>query len=252
MDYSVDPLRDGLSKVELIDSMGTDESIVRAARVSYAKDANPRGHRNKLREFFKLPSTKRRERDEQAAKDAKLIDFLVRNRHTSPLEHTYLTFHIKCPLFVRSQWHRHRMWSYNEVSRRYTSEELEFYVPPSTAWRKQNKTGNKQGSEEGDIESIVRHYYTLRANDIARDTLQLYNQMVEDGVAREQARMILPQNLYTRFYASANLHSVAHFVNLRSDPHAQWEIRVFSNAIDEMMRERFPVTWRAVEEHWLQ
>lgn len=245
---SFDPLGDGKSSLELIDSMGNDASVVRSARVSYYGDLKPKP---KLRNLLKGPKKRKTEREEKALGDARLINYLVRNRHTSPLEHTYVTFHVKCPLFVRSQWHRHRMWSYNEVSRRYTTEDIEFHFPRASELRKQNADGgNKQGSyalvdddEEGDIEGMLRS--VTNASYIA------YRTMVDQGYANEQARMVLPQNLYTRFYASANLHSIAHFTKLRSDEHAQPEIRVYSEAIEQVMRRLYPVTWRAIEEHWL-
>lgn len=248
MKYSFDPLEDGKSSLELVDWMGSDASVVQSARVSYSGDSPTIRKGNRLLELF----TRRYEKQKkaQAAKDMKLIDFLVRNRHTSPLEHTYVTFHVKCPLFVRSQWHRHRMWSYNEISRRYTNENIEFYLPDAFDLRKQNDKGNKQGSyavsdsDDRDMEDLIR--------SMSHQALGAYDTLVGAGYANEQARMVLPQNLYTRFYASANLHSIAHFVNLRSDEHAQPEIRVFSEAIEKVMRKLYPDTWGAVEQHWFQ
>ncbi len=213
-----DPLGDGLSDLSLIDHMGDDSSIVRAARVSYSGDD---------RTGVDLEG------------DAKLLRYLLRHGHTSPLEHTAVTFHVKCPLFVRSQWHRHRIASYNEVSRRYTSEEIEFYYP--TELRMQD-VKNRQGSVGTWIGEEDYHWYM---RDCVKNCLELYEKMLADGIAREQARMFLPQNLYTRFYYTANLHSILHFYRLRADEHAQWEIRQYAQAIGDIMGQLFPVTWSA-------
>lgn len=214
---SYDPLNDGLSRLELVDSMGCDDSIVRAARVSYSGDDTT---------------------GKDPERDRKLLRYLLDNGHTSPLEHTAVTFHVKCPLFVRSQWHRHRMASYNEVSRRYTSEEIEFYFPPLL---RAQDTKNKQGS----LESIKNLELTSLLHDQTKMAYDAYQMLIDAGVGREQARMVLPQNLYTRFYYTANLHSILHFYRLRADEHAQWEIRVYAEAIGEIMSNLFPVTWTA-------
>lgn len=216
-----DVLQDGISKIALVDSMGSDESVVRAARVSYAGDD-------------------RTGIDKEG--DAKLIRYLASHAHTSPFEHTAVTFYVKCPLFVRSQWHRHRTWAYNEVSRRYTNENLEFHIPRRL--RKQNKEGNKQGSRMSEV--MWESWFIEGMERVTEDALHIYNDMIDDGVANEQARMILPQNLYTEFYATVDLHNLSHFIKLRSDPHAQEEIRVYSDAMRDITREIFPVSMEAL------
>ncbi len=215
---SYDPLGDGISRLEYIDHMGSDDSILRAARVSYYND----------NEIY-AP-----ERDE------KLLHYLIDHNHTSPLEHTAVTFMVKCPLFIRSQWQRHRMASYNEVSRRYTSEEIDFYIPPTL---RVQDTKNRQasiGEYIGDVDfsGLIKEYDNT--------CYRLYQAMLDQNVARELARMVLPQNLYTRFYYTANLHSILHFYRLRADEHAQPEIQVYAKAISSIMSELYPITWKAV------
>lgn len=218
-----DPLADGISDLSVVQSMGSDLIVANAARVSYGKD----------RPVW------------DAEKDPKLIRFLLKNKHTSPFEHCMATFHVACPLFVRSQWHRHRTWAYNEISRRYTSEDIQFYVPK--VWRAQD-IKNKQSSLIGVIPERIQKEALAHETVVRSHAIEAYNAMIGDGVSREQARMILPQNLYTRFYATASLHNIMHFCTLRSDQHAQWEIRVFSDAISKEMMRLFPVSWGAYEE----
>lgn len=215
----MDVLKDGKSDIHVLDSMGSDGSVVRAARVSYAGD-NRTGV--------------------DKSGDAKLINYLARNGHTSPFEHTYVTLHVKCPLFVRSQWHRHRMWSYNEISRRYTSEDIEFYFPTELRYQDSKNRQGSYGTFEGEED------YEWYMRDCVKSCLDLYNKMLDDGIAREQARMFLPQNLYTRFYASANLHSISKFLKERMDPHAQLEIRVYAEEMYRQVNELFPVSMSAL------
>ncbi len=224
--YTTDVLGDGISDISIESRMGTDLSVVRAARVSYQKD---QGH-------------------EWQEKDAKLIKFMADHGHGTPFEHTAITFHVACPLFVVRQWHRHRIgWSYNEVSRRYTSEDIEFYFPTAFGWRMQDSK-NKQASVQElwtiDIEKAldlsnlaIRWTYGLK---------DFYDLLLDHGIGREQARMFLPQNLYTRFYATCNLRSAAHFINLRADEHAQQEIRCYAESMREQLRELFPVSIAAL------
>lgn len=184
--------------VELLDHMGNDNTVVSAARVSYLGESKG------------------------TVQDAKLIHYLMRHRHTSPFEQVEFQFRVKCPLFVRSQWHRHRTWSYNEVSRRYTSENIEFYTPTNLRVQAED---NKQASLNATVHVADRVFgHSFKS-------LELYNEFIENGVAREQARMVLPQNMYTTFYAKTDLHNLLHFIGLRSDEHSQWEIRQYSDAM---------------------
>ena len=192
--------------------MGSEVTIVNAARVSFGKQRNEMGER-----------------------DAQLLRYLIAHRHTSPLEHVVFTFLIHCPLFVRSQWHRHRSWSFNEISRRYTSVDIEFYVPP--VFRAQAED-NRQASILSDaLDQDTCRDLTTAHHQAAFD---LYNRLLEMGVCREQARGILPQNLLTTFWGTVDLHNLIGFLELRDSPHAQWEIREYAHAIKELVRPFVP------------
>lgn len=211
--------------IEIVSSMGTDSSVVNAARVSFNNDQS-------------AVDTER---------DIKLIKYLLINGHTSPFEHVTFTFHVKCPLFIRSQWMRHRTWSFSEISRRYTSEDIDFYIPTSLRVQDEN---DRQASKEEFLEEIFPGESVEKSLTIMSEhALQNYYWMLDIGVAREQARMILPQNMYTRFYATVDLHNLLHFIKLRSSSHAQYEIRCYSDAILSLIEEYVPLTikaWRDV------
>lgn len=191
--------------VELQDFMGDDLSIVNAARVSFLGESKG------------------------DIKDKKLLNYLLRHAHTSPFEMVEFKLRVKCPLFVARQWMRHRVWNYNEVSRRYTSEELDFYIPET--WRLQS-TDNKQCSS-GDAEQQMQAQFTQQMQQHVEQALNTYNKMIDAGIAREQARMVLPQNMYTTFVGKVDGHNLMHFMKLRMDEHAQYEIRVYADAIYE-------------------
>ncbi len=209
--------------VALIDHMGDDTTIVNAARVSFGKRIE-----------------KMDERDE------KLIRYLLKNRHTSPFEHVQFQFHVKCPLFVRSQWHRHRTWSYNEISSRYTEVKEEFYVP--SMFRRQS-TSNKQASVEEPAEETCFNVYRGEKTgteeayiESCKMAIKQYKELLKAGVARELARAVLPQAMYTQFYATVDLHNLLHFIELRIHPHAQWEIQQYARAILKLIQPIVPVT----------
>lgn len=209
-------LEDGIGFIELMEVMGNDNTIVNTARLSYLGDS------------------KGQERDK------KLLMYLWENKHTSPFESVVYRMRVKCPLFVRSQWMRHRTASYNEISRRYTSEELEFYIPEK--WRTQD-TKNKQSSVEPHKQY---RYWSEYITDHTNNTLKIYEAMLADNIAREQARMILPQSMYTMFYVVVNLHNLMHFVTLRNSSHAQWEIKVYAEAIlEHFIKEQNPWVYEA-------
>jgi len=219
---------DGIGTVEYVQHMGDDLTIVNSARVSFGKQKN--------------------ELDER---DKKLIKYLIRNKHTSTLEHNVLTLRFKVPLFVRAQHHRHRTWSYNEISRRYTDENLEFYLPGD--FRTQHKS-NRQASNEKDlINPIVQMYFpdcsvpvNMRASEIVnnhvKDSLKIFDDLLTAGVCREQARMVLPQNLYTEYYGTCNLNNLIKFIELRIDSHAQWEIQRVAQACLDIATYLWPET----------
>lgn len=203
----------GQGWIGLVDKMGTEASIVNAARVSFGKM-----------------------RSEMDERDIKLLRYLLENRHTTPLEHVTFTFLVHCPLFVRSQWHRHRTWSYNEISRRYTEVDLEFYVPPEihaqAASDRQASTVAPEEMNQDALREMIR-----KANDAS---LACYNELLKNGVCREQARGVLTQNLMTTFWATVDLGNLIKFIDLRSSAHAQWEIRQYSDAIKELIKPYFP------------
>lgn len=171
--------------------------------------------------------------------DVKLMTFLDDNNHMSPFEHQSATFLLEVPLFIRSQIHRHRTFAYNEISRRYTEENLEFWVP--TTSRKQAKS-NRQASEDGEL-LVSQDDCEVTYTGLAENALEAYDYLLEVGVAREQARAVLPQSLLTKFYMSGNLRNWAHFVSLRTDEHAQQEVRVVAERISEKLQELWPTAW---------
>ena len=210
---------DGQGQAQLIDVMGNDKRVVDAARVSFLKDNH---------EVARL-----------SQRDEKLIHFLASHGHTSPFEHCAATFLITCPLFVRSQIMRHRTFSFNEVSRRYTSEQISFWTPGSM--RGQAKD-NLQCSE-GEIESSEAEGVFKLAVEFA---LASYHQLLEQGVSRELARGLLPQSTYTTFYMTGNLHNWSKFIKLRDHEHAQPETREVARQIRNTLEERFPISMAAL------
>lgn len=212
---SIDTL-DGQGFIQLVQQTGTDQTIVDAARVSYGRDLQ------------------NMDRD----RDKKLIKYLLTNNHTSPFEHVTFTFHVKAPLFITRQWMRHRTWSFNEISARYTQVESDYYTP--TAFRKQSAS-NKQMSDgiiAGDNASTLLEAYenSIQASIAAYDTL------ITQGVSREMARAVLPQAMFTRFYATVNLHNLMHFIRLRAHEHAQNEIQEYAKSLWILARKHTPVT----------
>jgi thymidylate synthase (FAD) len=209
------------SDVKLIGSHGSDKTIVSAARVSY--NSSSKGE----------------------DKDRKLIRYLLTNHHTSPFEHVTFTVRASVPLFVARQWMRHRTWSYNEVSYRYTQPEMEFYRP--TEYRKQS-TSNKQMSE-GVIsdEKIARRLNEGYTRAVV-EAVETYQDMIDEGVSRELARMVLPTSLFTHFYASVDLHNLLKFLELRLHEHAQPEIQEVAAKLLDIVRPLVPWTVEIWEE----
>jgi thymidylate synthase (FAD) len=200
--------------VDLVDTMGNDLSIVRAARVSYGKDST------------------------DPEKDKKLINFLLKNDHGTPFEHTSLTFHVKAPIFVTRQWMRHRIGnSFNEISGRYMEMKEEFYIPSSlrTQIGKNYQYTPLLNSTNG-IDKIIKHYET---------TFKFYKELLTNGVAKEQARAVLPLGMYTEFYWTVNTRSLMNFITLRLEEHAQEEIREYARVLLEYFKETFPWTCEA-------
>lgn len=170
--------------------------------------------------------------------DKKLMKYLADHKHMTPFEYQHATFLVECPLFIRSQIHRHRTFAFNEISRRYTSENLEFWVP--TTVRKQS-TNNKQASD-GEHEDQSPALWM----ESAETCLDIYNAMVERGIPREQARAVLPQSLLTKFYMGGVLRNWVHFIELRRDPHAQKEVQIIAERIAEELRKLWPESCAAL------
>lgn len=217
---------DKVGAVELVDHMGSDLSIVNAARVSFGA-----------------------EKESVDEKDIKLINYLMKHNHSSPFEHCVLTFKFTVPLFIRSQHHRHRTWAYNEISRRYTSVDMQFYSPE--VFRTQHKS-NRQASNSELIDpelynGVSTASASVRAHHAA--SLYLYNNLIKSGVCREQARGVLPQNLYTQYYGTVNLHNLLKFVSLRVHEGAQWEIQQVAKSCLKIARKLYPHSVQAFEKH---
>ena len=206
-----------------IDHMGSDLSTVNAARVSFGK------HRTEMKEG-----------------DTKLIHYLAKHKHISPFGHAFASFHIKAPIFVARQLVKHKFLRWNEISRRYCDDNIEFYVPE--VWRGKSKD-KKQGS---DGVSVWNHGqgtgYREQEYEVMDEVAWLYSKMVRLGVAPEQARMVLPQSTMTEWYWSGSLDAFAAMCRLRCAPDTQYETRIVADQISEKLAELFPVSWTALTE----
>jgi thymidylate synthase (FAD) len=217
-------------KVEIIDSMGSDLSVVNAARVSFHKESlweNDTGHPD---------DTKLSE------KDQKLIAYLARHGHWTPFGHAFLSYRIKAPIFVARQLVKHQVGLvWNEVSRRYVDEEPEFWFPK--VWR--GKPVNAKQGSDGVVTTNESHYHCAIEMHV-NDMLALYKQMLADNIAPEQARMVLPQNMMTEWIWSGSLAAFARVVKLRKDPHAQEETREIALNIEAMVPNSLQHSWKAL------
>ena len=212
--------------VRLVDSMGGDDAIVQAARVSYGKGTS------------------------KVSQDRGLIRYLMRHRHTTPFEMVEFKFHCKMPIFVARQWVRHRTANINEYSLRYSEARDEFYYPDPENIQFQsalNKQG-RMGEVPEDLKQKVKDYF----KEISERSFAIYSELNEAGIARELARSVLPVNLYTEWYWKNDLHNLLHFIGLRSDSHAQYEIRVFSDAMAESVKAVAPFAWEAYQDYVVQ
>jgi len=223
---SIELYGDGIGHVEYIEHMGSDITVVNSARVSFGK------HKQVMDE-----------------KDEKLVRYLIKHRHTSPFEHCSVTFRFTVPLFVRSQHHRHRTWAYNEISRRYTSYDIQFYEPKE--FRTQHKSNRQASDADNCIDPVIYPdlsdiEYGMKASTLIKehhkDSLDLFNVLMKKGVCREQARGVLPQNMYTQYYGTVNMSNLLKFVSLRTHPGAQWEIQKVAQACLEIAKDLWPVS----------
>ena len=221
---------DGIGYLALVDCMGSDLDVINAARHSFSV-----------------------EHTEFTEADRKLINYLWNNKHTTPFEHCVMKFSIKVPLYVAKQHMRHRTWSYNEISRRYTSVRYDEVFSPEHF--RQQATINRQSSTDIAIDPVIgfvagiESVYETRASEATeyhiKNSASLYKKLVDSGVCREQARGYLPQAAYTEYIATANLLNVLKFISLRNKPEAQQEIRVLATAMEGLVKECFPEVYSA-------
>ena len=261
-------------KVDYVEHYGTDLTVVNAARTSFANeskwetldvmsllsppDVTPDlrgwrlaeeglpGHEMGIDRYRRLSD-----------RDEKLVHYLAKHKHTSCFEHQGATLRLKVPIFIARQIQRHRTFSYNEISRRYVDSAPEFFWPDK--WRKRAENV-KQGSSEEEVKVFGRSWIfehdmeEAKANDTVQGAaeyalaraVELYEKMLEAEVAPELARMILPQNMYTEFYATSNLRNWSHFLKLRLDDHAQYEVRVVAEMVRDILTPLFPVSMEAL------
>jgi thymidylate synthase (FAD) len=208
--------------VALVDHMGSDLSVVRAARASY--DAACRA-------------------GEDEGSDTRLIRYLWRNQHTTPFEAVTFTFQVRAPIFVFRQWHRHRTWAYNELSARYRELPTEFYVP-DLAQITQQATDNKQGRDDVQNENAAWIRETMITS--MRASFRTYHDLLRQGCPRELARIVLPLATYSHMFATVNLLNLLKFLSLRAHSHAQWEARQYALGMIELIKPIVPVcldTW---------
>lgn len=215
---------DEIGRVDYIQHMGSDLTIVNSARVSFG-------------------TTK----EKMDARDEQLVSYLLKHRHTSTLEHNVATFRFVVPLYIRSQHMRHRTWSYNEISRRYTSKDLQFYEPKG--FRGQHKSNRQASNRKKIIDPIIYpdlsdSSYGITASQAVyhhhKNSIELYNKLLSTGICREQARGILPQNLYTEYYGTVNLNNLLKFIDLRIHDGAQQEIQKVAEACLEIAMDLWP------------
>ena len=204
-----------MTTVTYIDHMGSDLTVVNSARVSFGKK----------KESF------------DAEKDSKLIRYLARNRHTSPFGHCFASFHVHAPIFVARQLVKHKFLRWNEISRRYVDEDPKYYIPD--VWR--GRSADKKQGSEGEVSVAISNIHYHNEN-----TQGLYRQLIDEGVAPEQARMVLPQSVMTEWYWSGSLDAFADMCNLRLKDDTQYETTLVAQQIDQHMLELFPISWEAL------
>jgi len=220
-------------EVTYVNHMGSDLSVVNAARVSFGKESEAlewqylelRGYSGDLVAVLN-------------EKDQKLIQYLAKHEHYSPFGHCFASFHVKAPIFVARQLVKHKFLRWNEISRRYVDDEPEFYVPDVWRGRSEDKKQGSDGVAEGVCYSTFEEDY--------RGPMHLYNYLLEQGVAPEQARMVLPQSTMTEWYWSGSLDAFADMCNLRLKSDAQYETRLVAGQISDVMAKIWPVSWEAL------
>ena len=207
--------------VQYVMHMGSDLTVVNAARVSFNSEST-----------------------EFTERDGKLVNYLAKHKHWTPFAHPQITLRIKAPIFIRTQLFKHKVgFVENEVSRRYVSDAPEIYIPN---WRGKPTNGAKQGSEDfmpiDDVYNTLNRSYGMTA----KDALRTYEDLLAKGVAPEQARSVLPQGTYTEWWWTGSLSAFARVYSQRIDPHAQWEVRQYAQAIYDIIQPLYPVSWLAL------
>ena len=225
-----------MSKIEvtLIDNMGSDLSVVNAARVSFGKKSEWEWVECGVKAFGEESYQRLSERD------TKLIRYLAKHKHLSPFGHAFASFHVKAPIFVARQLVKHKFLRWNEISRRYVDEEPEFYVPE--VWR--GRSADKKQGSQGEVDTAIDPDY------INTLSTQIYKNLLKQEVAPEQARMVLPQSTITEWYWSGSLDAFAAMCKLRCASDTQYESRIVADQISEQMKELFPVSWAALMENY--
>ena len=204
--------------VTLKNQVGSDLTVVNSARVSFGRQV-----------------------ENLQPDDIRLVHYLMKNKHGTPFEHAWFMFHIKCPIFVAREWMRHRMASYNEISGRYTKLSPEFYVPKLEDFRRQTGKPGEYKFEPVDHDLAYDMRHLMHCHN--EEAYELYESMLEKGIAREVARMVLPVSTYTEFYFSVNARSLMNFLSLRNADNALREIREYARIVEKIFAEKMPFTY---------
>jgi len=221
MSTKINTLSDGIGFVELLETFGSDLTVVNAARVSFAKESNV-----------------------MTTADTKLIYYLAKHQHTSPFFHPQIRLRLKMPIFVAREWFRHTVgFARNEVSRRYVDSDVECYIPDCHMIRERD-VNKKQGSKVTAVDNS--EYAREHIYDLTHSAVDTYNKLLSENVAPEVARMVLPQSMYTEFIETASLFAYARLCKLRLGPDAQMEIRLYAKVLSDLLEKAFPVSWPAL------
>jgi thymidylate synthase (FAD) len=220
--------------VEYIDHMGSDLTVVNAARVSFNKESDWDSEKNWTGYQSKV----------LCDKDKKLINYLAKHKHWTPFAHPQITLRIKAPIFVRTQLFKHKVgFTENEISRRYVTFEPEIYTP---FWRSAPTNGAKQGSSDFILDDNLIEKMNLEAEEHNKKSLEFYNKLIANNVAPEQARAVLPQGTYTEWWWTGSLSAFARVYAQRIDAHAQWEVQQYAMGISSIISPFFPYSWEAL------
>jgi thymidylate synthase (FAD) len=218
-------LLDGNGRVELLDTFGDDLTVVNAARVSFNKESS-----------------------NLEPRDAKLITYLADHNHSTPFFHPQIRLRLKMPIYVAREWFRHQIgFARNEVSRRYVDEKPECYLPPLEQMRERD-SNKKQGSKLTAVAMAAVYQTKLRMAQ--EEAISTYEELLAGGIAPEVARGVLPQSMYTEFIETGSLAAYGRLCRLRCDPQAQKEIQVYAQAVSDLLKEKFPVSWAALSKEW--